>query len=80
MESGLERVVKVQVRTAIRLLIKQLRCVSLIAAPTMKVKDAREIAHLLRDTQLIADRADELWDDTLHSGKIRRRGPRGKKE
>lgn len=80
MESGLERVVKLQVRAAIRQLIRELRAVSLLAGPKLKMKEVREIAKLLRDTQLIADRADELWDDTLHSGKIRRKGTRGKQE
>lgn len=81
MESGLERIVKLQVRAAIRQLIKQLRTVSLLAGPTLKMREVREIAKLLRDTNLIADRADQLWPDTVDGGTVKnRRNTNPKKE
>lgn len=81
MESGLERIVKLQVRAAIRQLIRQLRTVSLLAGPTLKMREVREIAKLLRDTNLIADRADQLWPDTVDGGTVKnRRNTNPKKE
>lgn len=73
MESGLERIVKLQVRAAIRQLIVELRAVSLLAGPKLKMREVREIAKLLRDTNLIADRADELWPDTVDGGTVKNR-------
>lgn len=73
MESGLERVVKIQVRAAIRQLIRELRAVSLLAGPKLKMREVREIAKLLRDTNMIADRADVLWPDTKDSGTVKNR-------
>lgn len=79
-ESGLERIVKVQVRSAIRLLIRELRAVSLLAGPKLKMREVREIAQILRDTNLIADRADELWPETTDGGTVKNRRNSGKKE
>ena len=80
MESGLERIVKIQVRAAIRQLITELRAVSLLAGPKLKMREVREIAKLLRDTNLIADRADQLWPDTVDGGTVKNRRNSGKKE
>lgn len=79
-ESGLERIVKIQVRSAIRQLINELRAVSLLAGPKLKMREVREISKLLRDTNLIADRADELWPDTVDGGTVKRRKDSRKKK
>jgi hypothetical protein len=63
-ESGLERLVKIQIRTAIRQLITELRAVSLLAASKLTEKEVSDISRIIRDACIVADHADNLWNDT----------------